>query len=246
MMVLQRRCRGEEKVRGAANVGGGGSPDSPNGNRHFGHSRASITGQFRAYLGIIGYFEIDSSFYVTLLYSPCSIDSGFGFMLLYVQNPTESADIDHRSSNRSRDKIHLRVTKYPNGHLQVFCPLVTLGNPLFQLLGIAGSEPNLERLGLCGQGRRDSIALNGIQNWPVTLFLGGFHVESCDQPQESRVELAVRKMRASTHTGAGPISVVRSPRPFAQLKISLRDEFVGFLEMVLIIVGGPGILVRVS
>ena len=81
MMVLQRRCRGEGKVRGAAIVGGGGSPDSPpNGNRHFGHSRASITGEFHLCLGIFGYFEIDGSFYVSLPYSRCSMDSGFCFL----------------------------------------------------------------------------------------------------------------------------------------------------------------------
>lgn len=81
MMVLQRRCRGEGKVRGAAIVGGGGSPDSPpNGNRHFGHSRAAITGEFHLCLGIFGYFEIDGSFYVSLPYSRCSMDSGFCFL----------------------------------------------------------------------------------------------------------------------------------------------------------------------
>ena len=151
----------------------------------------------------------------------------------------------YRSSVIKSGKERDTSTDYrtSQGHLQVFSPLVTLGNPLFQLLGIAGGEPNLEWLGLCSQGRRDSIALNGIQDRPITLFLGGLHVESCDQPQESRVELAVGKMRASTHTGAGPISVVWSSRSFTQLKISLRDEFVGFFEMVLVIVGGPGILV---
>jgi hypothetical protein len=68
------------------------------------------------------------------------------------------------------------------------------------------------------------------------------HLECSDQAQERCVEFAVRQVRASAHTRPSAISVVGSTRCLAELQVTLRDELFWLVEVVCVVVCGPGVL----
>lgn len=125
---------------------------------------------------------------------------------------------------------------------KIFGPIITLCNPLLQLLRIAGDETDLERLRVSGQRSGNGIALDGIQNGSIAHSLGGSHLECCDQTQESSVELSICQMGARTHTGPSTVSIMGGPRAFTKFEITLWKKLVGLLEVVLVIVGCPCVL----
>lgn len=92
---------------------------------------------------------------------------------------------------------------------QTFRPLVALGNPLLQLLGVSGSEAHLERLRFRGQSRGNGIAVNGIQDRAIFSSFGGVHLKRSDQAQEGRVQFPVGQVRASAHARTSTIAIVR-------------------------------------
>lgn len=71
--------------------------------------------------------------------------------------------------------------------LQILGPLVTLGDPLLQLLRVPGRESNLERLGFRSQGSGNRIAVDRVQDRAISSNLGGVHLECSNQAQERRV-----------------------------------------------------------
>lgn len=143
-------------------------------------------------------------------------------------------------AGRFRQKMQAVVIADPK--LQILGPLIALGDPLLQLLRIPGRESNLERLGFRRQGRGNSIAVNRIQNRTISSNLGGVHLECSDQSQERRVEFAVRQVRASAHARSSAISIMGSTRCLAELQVTLRDELFRLVEVVCVVVCGPGVL----
>lgn len=129
-----------------------------------------------------------------------------------------------------------------DAELQILRTLVTLGDPLLQLLGVPSREANLERLGFCSQSCRNSIAVNRIQDRAISSNLGRVHLEGSDQAQECRVEFPVCQVRASAHTRSSTVSIVGSTRCLAEIQVTLRNELVGLVEVVCVVVCGPGIL----
>ena len=126
--------------------------------------------------------------------------------------------------------------------LQILRPLVTFSDPLFQFLGIPSRETNLERLGFRSQGRWNRVAVNRIEDWAISSNLGGLHLECGDQTQERRVEFPVRQVRPSAHTRSSTISIVGSARCLSELQVTLGNKLLRLVEVVRVIVGGPGIL----
>lgn len=126
--------------------------------------------------------------------------------------------------------------------LQILRPLIALGDPLLQLLRIPGRESNLERLGFRRQCRGNRIAVDRVQDRTIASDLGRVHLECSNQAQECRVEFAVSQVRASAHTRSSAISIVGSTGRLAELQVTLRDELVRLVEVVCVIVCGPGVL----
>jgi hypothetical protein len=70
------------------------------------------------------------------------------------------------------------------------------------------------------------------------------HLECSDETQERRVEFPVRQVRASAHTRPGTISIVGSARCLSELQVTLGDKLLRLVEVVRVVVCGPGILTK--
>lgn len=130
--------------------------------------------------------------------------------------------------------------------LQIFGPLIAFHNPLLQLHRIPRLKAHLEWLGLRRQSRRDLIALQCIQDRPIRQIAGRVHGECGDQPNVSREELAVGQMRTGTHARTSAVAIVRRARTLTDIQIALRNELFRHLEMVFVVVGGPGVLMGLA
>lgn len=129
---------------------------------------------------------------------------------------------------------------------QIFRALITFRDPLLKLLGVAGSEPNLEGLRLGRQRRSNSIALNCIEDGSISRLFGWAHVECGDQADERREKLPVCKVGSRTHARTRSVAVMGSTSTVAEIHISLGDKLVGILEVILVVISSPRILWKVS
>lgn len=131
-------------------------------------------------------------------------------------------------------------------NLQIPRPLLTLCNPFLQHRPIPRLKAHLERLWLRRQRRRNRIALDGVQNRMVRSILRRVHREGHDEPHVRRVQLAVGQVRAGAHARAGAVAVVGGAGAFAQVEVAFGEELEGVLEVVFVVVGGPGVLHFIS
>lgn len=128
---------------------------------------------------------------------------------------------------------------------QILGPLIALGDPLLQFLGVPSREAHLERLRFCGQSRGNGIAVNCIQDRAIFSSLGGVHLERSDQAQEGRVQFPVGQVRASTHARTSTIAVVRGAGCLSELQVPLRDEFFWLVKVLRVVVCGPSVLMQI-